>query len=168
MAQILVGHDITGGIRLFDQDGDIAAGGRKMETAFFLNFSRLLTKDEIKKGSFTLSLVTGGFPDNANQALTLGDYGAANEYRVNSPAGEYAILYTSSATPDVNSGFGLLYYQAGIAVVTGGIFAREDASTGHLKGTIGNAFDGFGPLHASFDTGSIERVLTGSALSASA
>ena len=41
MAQILVGHDITGGIRLFDQDGDIAAGGRKMETAFFLNFSRL-------------------------------------------------------------------------------------------------------------------------------
>jgi len=168
MAQILVGHDITGGIRLFDQDGDIAAGGRKMETAFFLNFSRLLTKDEIKKGSFTLSLVTGGFPDNANQALTIGDYGAANEYRVNSPAGEYAILYTSSATPDVNSGFGHLYYQAGIAVITGGIFAREDTNTGHLKGTIGNAFDGFGPLHASFDTGSIERVLTGSALSASA
>ena len=46
----IVVTEVTGGIRLFDQDGDIAAGGRKMEAAFFLNFSRLLTKDEIKKG----------------------------------------------------------------------------------------------------------------------
>ena len=93
LASILVGHDITGGIQQFDQDGNIADGGQKAEDVFFINFSRLLTKDEIKKGSFTITFLTGGTPSsvqpNANtDQLTLGDYGAATSYLVNSPAGE--------------------------------------------------------------------------------
>ena len=51
------GYDTNGNIREFDADGDFTAGStRKMRTAIFLNFSRLLTKDEIKKGSFVMKL----------------------------------------------------------------------------------------------------------------
>lgn len=122
MASVLVGHDATGSIQRFDQDGNIAAGGAKLNEAFFLNFSRLLSKDEIKKDSFRMSFLTGGTPDARTDTLTIGDYGASTSYLVNSPAGEYAVLYTSSATPNANSGVGLLYYQAGVAVLTGSIF----------------------------------------------
>ena len=123
MASVLVGHSETGAILEFDEDGNITSGGRKSKEVFFINFARLLNKDEIKKGSFSLELATGsiagplkGFP------LTLADHGAANSYFVNSPAGEYGILYTSSAVPDAASGVGLLYYQAGIAVVSASVF----------------------------------------------
>ncbi len=50
MAQVLMGHDVTGTIRQFDEDGDLS-GGTKMDECIFVNFSRLLVKDEIKKGS---------------------------------------------------------------------------------------------------------------------
>jgi len=58
MAQVLCGHDVSGDIRPFDRDGDLS-GGTKMKEVFFVNFARLLTKDEIKKGSFKIQLITG-------------------------------------------------------------------------------------------------------------
>ncbi len=124
MAQVLVGHDVEGNIQEFDQDGDISGGGTKMKEAYVLNFARLLTKDEIKKGSFSLKVATGSANDPVDFAdlLTIADYGAQNDYRVNSPAAEYGILYTSSATPSSDSGVGLLYYQAGVAVLTASLF----------------------------------------------
>lgn len=125
-AQVLSGYDITGSIQEFDLDGNIAAGGKKMRECFFINFSRLLTKDEIKKESFRLKLyaTSSGVTDEANrdELNTLGDYGAATSYKVNSPAGEYALLYTSSATPNDESAYGHIYYQAGIAVITASYF----------------------------------------------
>ena len=56
LAQVLVGFT-TGSseIRPFDEDGDLTEG-TKIKECFFLNFSRLLQKDEIKKGSFNLEL----------------------------------------------------------------------------------------------------------------
>lgn len=44
-----MGHDATGSIREFDEDGDLSAGGTKLREVFFINFARLLQKDEIKK-----------------------------------------------------------------------------------------------------------------------
>ena len=124
MAQVLVGYDQTGSIRRFDQDGDLT-GGNKLNACVFINYARLLTKDEIKKGSYTLTLSSSGPPNK----ITIGDYGAENDYRVNSPAGEYGILYTSSLGPfHSNSGVGLLYYQAGIAVLTASTDIIESAS----------------------------------------
>ena len=129
-AQILVGYDVTGSIQLFDADGNIADGGTKMDSCFFINFSRLLVKDEIKKGSFRMALyasssVAGveGDPDERFDMDTIGDYGAATEYRVNSRSGEYGRLYTSS-TSDAVEAFvvGHIYYQAGIAVLTSSYF----------------------------------------------
>src|SRR3990172_1451220 len=46
MAQVLMGHDATGSVLPFDEDGNILDGGTKIDECFFLNFSRLLTKDE--------------------------------------------------------------------------------------------------------------------------
>jgi len=110
MAQVLVGYGVNGNVRKFDRDGDLTGGG-KIHSCVFLNYSRLLVKDEIKKGSYTLTVASG------STLITLGDYGAQNDYRVNSPSGEYGVLYTSSvASP--GTGVGLIYYQAGVAVIT--------------------------------------------------
>ena len=138
MAAQLVGHSETGAILDFDQDGNIAAGGTKSTEVFFVNFARLLSKDEIKKGSFTMTFLTGGTPSDASpnpatNPIVLGDYNAATSYFVNSPAGEYGLLYSSSA--DANAEVhpqGFIYYQAGIAVVTGAIFSSGSTAAGEL------------------------------------
>ena len=126
MAQVLVGHDITGSILPFDQDGNILAGGTKLKECIFISFARLLTKDEIKKGSVNIKLGSTSALANANNTLlTLTDAGAQNDFRVNSPAGEYGILSASSgqaAGSPLNGYCGLIYYQAGIAVLTASVF----------------------------------------------
>jgi hypothetical protein len=112
MAQVLVGYDQDGNVLQFDRDGDLT-GGTKFHRCVFVNYSRLLYKDEIKKGNFSLEISrSSGTP------IVLSDYGAENDYRVNSPAGEYGILYTGSAAAP-GTGQGLIYYQAGVAVIRG-------------------------------------------------
>ena len=132
MSQILAGFDTGSNIRKFDQDGNYGTGST-IDEAFFFSFARLLVKDEIKKGSFELKILTGSANTSPSDVLTISDYGATNDYRVNSPAGEYGILYTSSAAVD-GTGVGLVYYQAGIVVLTASVFdgefgPRADTST---------------------------------------
>ena len=130
LAQVLVGYDATGSIQEFDEDGDITAGGTKIQEAYFLNFARLLTKDEIKKGTFTLQFQTGGANNAVAGILSIADTNAQNSYKVNSPAGEYGILKvsakagTADTTHTVGDAIGLLYYQAGIAVITASAFTN--------------------------------------------
>jgi hypothetical protein len=135
MAQVLMGYDKNGNINRFDADGDLfTTTGDKMDDVVFLTFSRLLVKDEIQKGTFTLELgVSGTYatPFGGNR-ITLKDTGAASDYRVNSPVGEYGILYLDetlgnplnpavSANPEEYPA-GLIYYQAGVAVLTSSVF----------------------------------------------
>ena len=53
MAQVLMGYDATGSVLRFDEDGDILAGGTKIDNAFFenglLNIDLLKFKPERKK-----------------------------------------------------------------------------------------------------------------------
>ena len=52
MAQVLMGYDENGNIRKFDEDGDLSGSTQTHLTdVVFLNFARLLTIDEIKKGN---------------------------------------------------------------------------------------------------------------------
>mgnify|MGYP003326015922 CR=1 FL=1 len=112
MAQVLMGFDHLGQVQRFDEDGDLLAGGNKIDSAVFVNFSRLLVKDEIKKGSFSITLGVSPYaPHNDdtslaalgsdderhvfNKRVKLADTNAQNDFRVNSPAGEYGILYAS-------------------------------------------------------------------------
>jgi hypothetical protein len=148
MAQILMGYDTSGNILRFDEDGDIVSGGNKLDDVIFVNFARLLTKDEIKKESFSMVFGTGH--DHASKAhfgetTTVSDVSASTEYRVNSPAGEYAILYATGnidhtniaatdATKILTIGSdkyvkcGLLFYQAGIAVLTSSLFQTTSSN----------------------------------------
>ena len=164
MAQVLVGFDHTGSVRPFDRDGNLATGA-KLDDVFFVNFTRLLTKDEIKKGSFQMSLYTGSTaaaPAAGTGGSIMTIYDAdVNKYLTNSPAGEYTLLHTSS-TGGANAAdvpVGLLYYQAGIAVLTASVFSAlyqgtdvdSDGSTGY-----------FGTPISSSDT--VTAVLTGSTI----
>jgi len=161
MAQILVGHDVDGTIREFDEDGNFAAGGPTLKEVFVVNMARLLNKDEIKKGSFEMEIgISGSNPSalanntpnlvgqNFGKRIKLVDLSGSSQYFVNSPAGEYGILYASSSTTDGSSYLGttntfaapagLVYYQAGIAVISGSIF-NDIADEGILSnaGTVG-------------------------------
>ena len=130
MAQVLMGYDTGSQIRKFDSDGTLDDNGvGQMDHCFFLNFSRLLTKDEIKKNSFRLQLFTSGgvngSGDSRGNLQTLGDYNSANQFRV-SPAGDYGLIFTASAsTYPTGSSVGLVFYQAGIAVLTSSIFQKD-------------------------------------------
>ena len=97
MAQVLSGYDTNGNVRPFDADGTLSSG-EKIKDAIFVNFSRLLVKDEVKKGSFSMIIGTGSDPtltssfEQHTRAVTINDSGAETSYKVNSPAGEYGIL----------------------------------------------------------------------------
>ena len=127
MAQVLVGYDVTGSIREFDEDGNITDGGAKLKDCMFVNISRLLAKDEIKKGSFTMKILTGSYFNSAGTkanggAVTIQDVGAATSYKVNSPAGEYGILKATAGAASADTACGLIYYQTGVVVLSGSVF----------------------------------------------
>ena len=133
MAQVLSGFDTNGNVRRFDRDGDFGTTSDKFDDAWFLTFSRLLVKDEIKKGSFSMTLATGSEYGDGNDRVTktLTDSGASTNVKINSPAGEYGLLYTSSvlssgANPSYGVPQGLIYYQAGVVVLTGSILGDQD------------------------------------------
>ena len=171
MAQVLVGYDKTGSVQLFDQDGDFfGTTTDKMKEVIFINFSRLLSKDEVKKGSFQLEIGTkSAFAQDGTvftERIQITDANGDSSYLVNSPAGEYGILFaTQSAGTDIlksNASFqvGLIYYQAGVAVVSGSIF-NDEAKGGILNNSKNHSI--------MTSTGiDFNQLLTGSAISASA
>tara|TARA_A100001391_G_scaffold99570_1_gene66187 strand:- start:1817 stop:2992 length:1176 start_codon:yes stop_codon:yes gene_type:complete len=193
MAQVLVGHDINGNIRDFDLDGNLT-GGKKIQQAFFFNFARLLQKDEIKKGSFVMEFgaqsdATGSMDGSVfEKRFRIGDFSGSSQYLTNSPAGEYGILYATASDGGAagntlvheNVPVGLLYYQAGIAVVSGSIFnvsASADSAeaipgNGILKGNLPITMQRTLPDNekdiAQFSADGSNRFVTGSSISGSA
>lgn len=193
MAQVLVGHDVNGNIREFDQDGNLT-GGTKIQSAFFFNFARLLQKDEIKKGSFVMEFgaqsdATGSMAgDVFEKRFRVGDFSGSSQYYTNSPAGEYGILYATASDGTAagntlaheNVPVGLIYYQAGVAVLSGSAFnvsaSVSDGTTvpalGILKGnlpiTMQRANADNSKDVASFSADGSQRFVTGSSISGSA
>jgi hypothetical protein len=176
MAQVLVGYDHTGSVLRFDEDGNILAGGTKLDNVVFLNFSRLLVKDEIKKGTFKLEL--GMTPAHAytpatfDERVEITDYSGSGGYLVNSPVGDYGILYVTQSTNasageilDANKRYpvGLLYYQAGVAVLSSSLFLK--VSDG---GILKNAHGSIQMVGHSADNEILTALLTGSVVTGSA
>lgn len=167
MAQILMGHDSNGKIQRFDIDGNLADGTGKMNEVVFVNFARLLNKDEIKKGSFYMDLGVGATFDYADAAFAsqvrLNDSSGSDGFFVNTPTGEYGVLYASNhvgtpidTTTRTTDAAGLIFYQAGIAVLTASVFLTGAADAG---GLALNTNPEMYPL-----IGEIEDVLTGSSI----
>ena len=144
MAQLLMGYDLTGSVNLFDGDGNLyGPQADKIKDIFILPFSRLLVKDEIKKETFSMTVDVSAFVLNTwdqsfASTLTITDLGASTEYRVNSPVGDYGILYAlqEGGLIDANNNTerlktvdtqeyyrcGLIYYQAGIVILEKDLF----------------------------------------------
>ena len=147
MAQVLSGYDKDGNIQRFDEDGNIVDSGTKLDEIVVLSFSRLLAKDEIKKGSFELELGVNQLFDQAgavmDKRIKITDTSGSSGYKVNSPAGEYGILFASSSATtgtaallsgevlgnaSTNPACGLIYYQAGIAILSSSVFQSNHAT----------------------------------------
>ena len=174
MAQVLVGHDHTGSIKEFQ-----IPGGDTISEAYFISFSRLLTKDEIKKGSLTMSFGTGSTFTTAHNyngsPRTIYDYGDTTYY-TDSPAGDYAILTMSANPPDPEQGgkpVGLVYYQAGIVVLSASMFyvydsAQVQAAADHDNDNYINMTGSGTGLAKDDDNLSFKHMLVSSSISGTA
>lgn len=156
LAKVLMGHDESGIIREFDEDGDLT-GGTKIREAVIVKFGRIIGKDEIKKGSFDFTIGASASYANAMlQRITVADTGASTNYRTNSPAGEYGILYATNETGTPLDGegtnAGLIFYQAGVAVLTASLFSGLLSASAQMN--VG--------------TEDIDALLTGSTIQATA
>ena len=165
MAQVLYGYNQDGSIKMFDADGNLSdTTTDKIKEAYFMTFSRLLMKDEIQKGTFTLTLnagvnhghgnTTGGTAASSSGGdgltrLVISDASGSDGYLINSPVGEYGLLFVTASnignlthTGDVltlaktNAACGLLFYQAGVMVLTASLFA----SGSNFSGTTSKGF----------------------------
>lgn len=131
-AQVLLGF--TGSdnnIRTFEPDLRLDQSG-SMKECFFISLSRLLTKDEIKKGTFRITLGTGSWADPfaAAGSLLLGDYASKVDGTgvSNVDGGDYGIIHTSSDASPADPGVGAIFYQAGVVVLTASIFGGDYAA----------------------------------------
>ena len=160
MAKVLMGHDKSGNIENFDSDGNLVDATNKMNEVFFINFARLLGKDEIKKGSFKLELgVTGSWAHAMASRMKLTDTSGSDGYFVNGAIGQYGTLFctdttdTSATRPLIRDSTavrgGLVFYQAGIAVVTASVFGTLLSSSCEMNS--GSAYN-------------IDSILTGSTI----
>ena len=181
MTQVLLGYTANGDadhinefVERFESDFDLSDNNRLMTSVFFINFSRLLTKDQIKKGSFSITLATGSWEDaaTAGQVKVLADYGATADQGFKTVVGgEYGLLYTASSDIGTATGqkaVGNIFYQAGIAVITSSLF-QQSLEGGVARDSIETLDQDFsrqrGDLVSSAKT--LLGCFTGSAISAS-
>jgi hypothetical protein len=127
-AQTLLGYtgsltDPANQVRLFENDLALdGGGGDVMDEVFVLNFSRLLTKDQIKKGTFSITLGTGSFGNTFFRTSVLTDASASADGTGTSNVlgGDYGLLMNSASVV-----YGNIFYQAGIVILTSSIFASS-------------------------------------------
>lgn len=120
MAQLLLGYnsdDET--VEIFESDLHITNDDNQMLDTVFISLSRLLIKDQIKKGTFSITLGSGSW-DNALAKpviLTDSDASADGTQTANHVGGQYGVLKTSG-----NVSHGVVFYQAGIVVLSSSVF----------------------------------------------
>tara|TARA_Y100001973_G_C5204794_1_gene340635 strand:- start:1872 stop:2972 length:1101 start_codon:yes stop_codon:yes gene_type:complete len=169
LAQSLLGYtgsltDPARQVRQFESDLNFDTVN-EMQEVMFLNFARLLTKDEIKKGSFTITLGTGSwgspFGVAGGKTVTLTDKSASADGTgiVNTSGGDMGLLYSATN----NKVSGAIFYQAGIVVLSGSVW-RASSSAGRCTAATTLA-DFYKP--SSTSTLTFDAALTGAAISQS-
>jgi hypothetical protein len=150
MSQVLLGYTGSANtVRKFESDLKLDGTG-SMNEVFFVNFSRLLTKDQIKKGSFSITLVTGAYAaaGPAGGVITYTDQAASDTAgTLTTVGGDYGVLTSGTGASALTGG--VVFYQAGIAVLTASAFSSS-------AGTLADA---------DFYNGqTISQLFTGSAI----
>ena len=121
---------------VFESDLNISDNDNQMKEVFFISLSRLLMKDQIKKGTFSISLGTGSVQkvgiananpfinaSGTNTTMTLTDASASTDDTGTAVCngGQYGVLYhadnTATGTP-----YGVVFYQAGIVALSASIW----------------------------------------------
>lgn len=142
-SQVLLGYTGSNNeVEVFESDLNIADNNNQMKQCFFLNFSRLLAKDQIKQGSFSITIGTGSwanpFSAGAGTAVatrvTLTDASASStdEGTTTSIGGDYGVLYESNANSanghrGQNTAQGIIFYQTGMVILSSSIFTSGTA-----------------------------------------
>ena len=134
MSQVLNGYDTDNIVKTFSRDASTP-----FNHMFFLSFSRLLVKDEIRKGSFELELgVESVYTDRMDKTILIKDSSTATN---SGPTGEWSYLYATNGTvaplQTNNVIVGVIFYQAGIVALASWIFAKFDASKDELGVSAG-------------------------------
>jgi hypothetical protein len=151
-SQVMLGYTGSASrVRLFESDLTLDESAENvMKEVVFVNFSRLLTKDQIKKGSMSLTVGTASWADPFTGTKTFTDSDASNTGgTLNTVGGDYGVL--SSSADGVG---GIVFYQAGMMVLTSSIWAGTtdffSASTGTssfdeqlVSGSISGSADAF-------------------------
>tara|TARA_R100000664_G_scaffold12607_1_gene20219 strand:- start:1740 stop:2813 length:1074 start_codon:yes stop_codon:yes gene_type:complete len=164
MSLVLLG--VTGAnnaVRQFEIDLSPDMTG-SAKSGYFIALSRLLTKDEIRKGSFSITIGSGSYTNpfagvsTANNR-TFSDVSASlNGTQVGTClGGEYGLLYDTTASITTPA-FGIIYYQAGIIFLTSSIF--DQSAGGGL-----NQFWGMG--YPGVATMGVTGAFTGSSITSS-
>jgi hypothetical protein len=150
-SQVMLGYTGSASrVRLFESDLTLdESSADVMKEVVFVNFSRLLTKDQIKKGSMSLTVGTASWADPFAGTKTFTDSAASNTGgTLNTVGGDYGILSHSSGVG------GIVFYQAGMMVLTSSIWAGttdffDDGSTQRtideqlVSGSISGSADAF-------------------------
>ena len=135
-AQLLLGYtsSTADSIRKFESDLQLDGTG-SMNEVFFIPFARLLTKDQIKRNSFSIGFGTGSNYADPFTGTTMTLTDASASYGTNggvgiSNGGDYGVLYDQ-----LQVARGLVFYQAGIAIISSSVFAATDPFG---SGPVGN------------------------------
>jgi hypothetical protein len=178
MAQTLLGYTSVGNIHQFEPDLSNKSNTRPMTEAIFINLSRLMTKDQIKKGTFSLTVATGSWLDayTAGQTITITDASASdNGGTMSTLGGDMGLLYAPNGPlasliqeqDGVEGGVvGNIFYQAGVIVLSASVFQYSPSSSYANRADSKEIFsDQVGDLGCNQK--SIQGCFTGSAISAS-
>ena len=175
MSLVLLGSSGSSGeVQPFEVDLTQDSSGQALN-GFFINLSRLITKDQIKKGTFSMVLGTGSYgyvfgnagwknpfsSSGSAWTVTISDISASDTGgTANSYGGDYGVLYTDrTGSYTSNEAVGLIFYQAGIVFLSSSAFTgsngnkRVEAPTGFRYNRPNNSFQ------------TISQTFTGSAIS---
>jgi len=137
-----------------------------MKEVIFITLSRLITKDQIKKGSVSVVLGTGSWDDpfsdpGANGRITLTDASASDTGgATNTLGGDYGLLYSSYD----NNVRGLVFYQAGVLALSTSSWAAG-ATGGKLSAGPGTGLEfHHGTAADASKRKTISQVFTGSSI----
>ena len=140
-AQQYVGYDTNQNFVSFNATGVLNpddAYPPKYDNAVFLNFSRVLMKDSIKKGSFSISMGTASFASPFVGLKTFSDSHVTasdpSTYKTNSPMGDYGLLTQGDTAVPTETTIGFVYYDAGLVVLAA---STEVFGTEFTSGSIG-------------------------------
>ncbi len=183
-SKILYGTDTNGSIQTLDLDfDDNSTVAYPLNNAIFIDFARGKIKDEIRKGTFALTMsVDKVANDGSAKFIYLSDVSGATTYKVDSPVGEYGALYlagTSGASitgsvTTTNVIQGLVFYQAGTVVLSPYIFSvsSSNAIPNNVNTSLSSSQAGILTTATTLTssagtTGNIGFFLTGSSITGS-